>query len=258
MGTVITPARRVAAPDVSGPSVGLRPCQTDPTSLRSGGICTGPAWQDLRVPSVARDVVELEARLRRAEQATIMGLLAALEAKDSYTQRHSLNVSIYARRLCESFPLSAQERRTIETAALLHDIGKIGTPDAILLKAGVLTQAEMAVMREHASLGASILRSVSALEAERPLVLHHHEWYDGGGYPSGLSGEDIPLGARIIMVADSIDAMASPRSYKPALGLDEILGELLRGRARQFDPAVADAAVAWLRRHPHEIIWAVR
>lgn len=256
MGTVMTPVEHGSEPEVSGPSVG-HPSFSIAPSPRPSATGGSGAWQDLRVSSVARKVVDLEARLRRAEQATIMGLLAALEAKDPYTQRHSLNVSIYTQRLCEAFPLSAQERRTIETAALLHDIGKIGTPDAILLKPGVLTRAEMVIMREHAAIGASIIKTINSLEAERPLVLHHHEWYGGGGYPLGLSGEGIPLGARIIHVADSIDAMASPRSYKPAFGIDKVIGELSRGRGRQFDPAVADAALRWIRRNPHDIIWAV-
>jgi putative nucleotidyltransferase with HDIG domain len=197
---------------------------------------------------ISRQIDRLQRRLLRARQETILALMAALEARDPYTHRHSVNVSLVADQLSAALGLGEGERVVIQNAALLHDIGKLGIPDAILFKPASLAPAEMMVMRGHARIGADLLRPLEFLRREWPLVLHHHEWFNGAGYPQGLAGEAIPLGSRIIQVADSIDAMLEPRPYRKALSLEEAIREVERGRGVQFDPAVAAAAVDGLRR----------
>ena len=176
-----------------------------------------------------------------------MSLLTALESKDAYTQRHSMNVAIHVRALAERLGASPSDIETMTTAALLHDIGKIGVSEAILTKQGPLTPDEYNAIKTHVDIGVAILSHMSFLDAELPLVQHHHEWFNGGGYPRGLSGGDVPFGARVLLVADTIDAMLSPRCYKDAMSIERVIGELDRGRGRQFDPAVADAAIAYLK-----------
>jgi len=176
----------------------------------------------------------------------VMGLLTALEAKDRFTQRHSMNVALHVQALARRLGASPADVESMTTAALLHDVGKIGVPDAILTKQGPLTAEEYAAIQTHVDIGVSILSHVGCLEAELPLVQHHHEWFDGGGYPHGLSGSDVPFGARVLLVADTIDAMLSPRCYKDAMTVERVIGELDAGRGRQFDPDVADAAIAYL------------
>lgn len=187
-------------------------------------------------------------RLHQVQLESVMLLVSAVEAKDPYTERHSMNVSLYAEHIAQAMRIPAAMRETIITAALLHDVGKIGVPDGILTKPGRLTSAEYAVVKRHPRIGVDVLRNARFLSAELPVVLHHHEWYDGRGYPSGLRGDDIPLAARIVHVADSIDAMLSPRSYKHAYAVPQVLDELRRGAGSQFDPDIADIAIDWLSR----------
>ena len=127
-----------------------------------------------------------------------------------------------------------------EIAALLHDIGKVGVPDDILMKAGVLSDAERHVMKLHPNYGSAILRSIPGFEQVSRLVLHHHERWDGQGYPDGLIGEDIPVGSRIIAISDMYDAMINERSYRPALEMDEALDRLRLARGSQLDPAITN------------------
>ncbi len=188
--------------------------------------------------------------LRPAQLEAILSLGAAMEAKDAYTQRHSMNVSIYAMELAQALGLADRPSEHISIAALLHDIGKIGTPDAILTKPGRLTRAEYAVVKRHPEIGAALVQQIPSLSTLATDILHHHERYDGRGYPAGLAGEEIPLGARIIHVADSMEAMLSPRCYDSGGGMRRVLSELHRGRGGQFDPRVADAAMIWLTARP--------
>jgi putative nucleotidyltransferase with HDIG domain len=185
-----------------------------------------------------------------------MALVTAVEAKDPSSEVHSLHVAAYAERLARLVGIVPAEVDVIVIAALLHDVGKIGIPDAILTKPGPLSVDEFAVVKQHPIVGEAILRPIGFLERELTLVRHHHEWYNGSGYPDGLAGDQIPLGARILQVADGIDAMISPRSYKPSRSIDEVMVELLRCRGTQFDPFFADTAVEWLRSCPYEVLSA--
>lgn len=146
--------------------------------------------------------------------------------------------------------MKSSEIDTIRAAALLHDVGKIGVPDALLTKPGPLTDDEYAVVKRHPETALAILGHISFLASERPLILHHHERFDGDGYPDGLSGEQIPLGARVLAVADAIDAMFSPRCYKPAFDRRQVRGELMACAGKQFDPNVTEIALDWLDANP--------
>lgn len=161
-------------------------------------------------------------------------------------QRHSVRVATIVEALATRINLSARQTDAIVTAALLHDIGKIRVPDSILRKPGPLTASEFDEIKKHPRYGVEILQPVGFFERELPLVLHHHEWYNGDGYPQGLRGEQIPIGARLLAVADGIDAMRSPRVYRRARPVAEVVEELKRFRGSQFDPRMADAAVEWL------------
>ncbi|MBE5778543.1 MAG: HD domain-containing protein [Clostridiales bacterium] len=168
----------------------------------------------------------------------------ALDARDPYTGHHSLRVSDMACLLCGYLGLSPEETRTIHIAAHLHDIGKIGIPDAILRKPDRLSNDEWSVMKDHTKIGAEILCESPGFEEIAEIVLHHHERYDGRGYPDNTELSYIPLGSRIIAVCDSIDAMASARAYRRALPLDTCRSEIEKGIGIMYDPQVAMTALA--------------
>jgi putative nucleotidyltransferase with HDIG domain len=173
---------------------------------------------------------------------TIKALAIAVDAKDTYTHGHSENVMNIAADLAEVMKVEEQQMGIIRDAALLHDIGKIGIPGYILNKPGPLTYEEFnGVMKTHSTLGANIVRDVPFLQELYPLILYHHEDYDGSGYPEGLEGDEIPIGARIIHVADAFEAMTSKRPYRNSLGNAEALRRLTEGRGSHFDPTVVDA-----------------
>ena len=177
---------------------------------------------------------------------TISALAAAVDAKDPYTYGHSNEVTIHAVSIAEALGLEPDEIQMIRIAATLHDIGKIGIDGAILLKPGRLTEEEREIINRHPAIGADILAPLDFLREAVPLVLFHHERYGGGGYPSGISGEAIPFGARIISVADSFNAMISDRPYREGLSLEAARKELRDNAGSQFDPAVVDAFLAIL------------
>ena len=182
-------------------------------------------------PAVSRTHTEQEAL------NTIYALAATIEARDPYTYGHSQKVGNYAVALAEAIGLPSAKVATVSTAALLHDIGKIGIADAVLNKDARLDNDEWELIRSHPKLSATIVGHVQSLTACLPAILHHHERWDGSGYPAGLKGEDIPLEARILAVADSFDAMTSSRPYRNAISCPEALEELKRGAAGgQFDP----------------------
>lgn len=176
---------------------------------------------------------------------TVTALAFAIDAKDHYTQGHSQSVSRLAAQIARHLGLDEVEVEEIRLAGILHDIGKIGVPESLLNKPSTLTPEEYEIMKSHATLGWKILEplKVKSIERIRRMVRHHHERYNGGGYPDGLSGQDIPLGARIISIADSYDTMVSRRVYKEGIPVAEALAELRRSCGEHFDSALVDAFV---------------
>ncbi len=185
--------------------------------------------------------LKLEGLVVHRTQALLKGLTAALDSRDTVTQWHSRRVSIFARRLGQQLGLAEPELTVIEHGALLHDIGKIGVRDQVLLKPGPLSPDEWAEMRRHPEAGWALLQQVDYLRPASLIVLHHHEKWDGSGYPKGLPGEQIVIGARIFAVVDTLDAMTSDRPYRLARPYGEARAEIIRFRGTQFDPAVVDA-----------------
>jgi diguanylate cyclase (GGDEF)-like protein len=173
---------------------------------------------------------------RRNGLSAIYALVSTVEAKDPYTYGHSRKVNTYAVALAEAIGLSPEEVSRVSTAALLHDIGKIGIPDKILNKKGKLNRADWEAIKTHPRLGAIIVGNVPNLVPCVSSILHHHERWDGSGYPEGLKGEEISMEARILAIADSFEAMSSARPYRPALCSEKILKELRNGTGSQFDP----------------------
>lgn len=185
--------------------------------------------------------LDLFERLETFYLEMVKTLARAVDSKDQYTHEHSDRASHRARRLAAEMQLPEQMARYVEYAALLHDIGKIGIDEAILLKPGKLTPEEYEQMKKHPVIGHQILAPVKFLGPVAQMVLYHQEWYDGRGYPEGLKGDQIPLGARMVAVIDAWDAMMSDRPYRKSLGREKAIGELKRGSGTQFDPKVVEA-----------------
>ncbi|MDD5127960.1 MAG: HD domain-containing protein [Dehalococcoidales bacterium] len=204
--------------------------------------------QDLQVSmtlaAIAASAIS-NARLHQAVldgyKSTVKVLTAAIDARDPYTCGHSQRVMEYTMMGAAQFSFSPEEMQTIEFGSLLHDVGKIGIYDSILRKPDYLTSDEWAMMRKHPLIGARILGEIPFLEKARDLVLHHHERYDGTGYPEGLKGEAITKGARLLAVADAFDTMTTDRSYRAALGVDIALNELNKFAGTQFCPIAVAA-----------------
>jgi len=185
---------------------------------------------------------------------TVTSLAYAIDAKDQYTQGHSQKVSAYAALLAEALGLSEAEVEEIRLAAVLHDVGKVGIPEQILNKGGPLNPEEWETMKAHVYYGGRLLEPLAPLARIRQMVLHHHEFFDGSGYPEALAGQDIPLGARIITIADSYDTITSDRSYKKGRTAEEALAELERCATTQYDPELVAAFVRAMRQLPNPII----
>jgi putative nucleotidyltransferase with HDIG domain len=181
---------------------------------------------------------------------TITALAHAIEAKDTYTINHCENITDRAVALAQALSLPRQEVENIRLGSILHDVGKIGIPDAILNKPSKLTDEEYETIKQHAQIGARIVQSVGALQGVVPIVRHHQERYDGRGYPDGLGGDAIPMGARIIAVVDAYGAMTEDRVYRKALGHEKALGELRRNAGTQFDPLVVETFIRILEEQP--------
>ncbi|MDZ7751105.1 MAG: response regulator [Gammaproteobacteria bacterium] len=194
------------------------------------------AWLEQQVAVATRQI-------RTREEETLLRLAKAGEYRDEGTGNHILRIARYSRLLAEELHLSAAEVDEIELAAPMHDIGKIGIPDAVLLKPGRLTPEERAVMETHAQIGYEILKDSPSVYLRQGAIiaLGHHENYDGSGYPGGLEGAEIPVAARIVAVADVFDALVSERPYKRAWPFDEALGFIKQQSGSKFDPAVAEA-----------------
>jgi diguanylate cyclase (GGDEF)-like protein len=204
----------------------------------------------VRAAAISSENRHLAVRALRAEReraaqnhAGLRALTAALEARDGYTGRHTEETTALTSRVAVALGLDAEQRREVDTVALLHDIGKIGTPNEILHKDGPLTDEEWVVMREHPVVGERILNAVPGLGPIARAVRHEHERWDGGGYPDGLAGETIPLASRIVLVCDAYHAMTSDRPYRRAMPVADAIAELRRCAGTQFDPAVVWALI---------------
>lgn len=207
-----------------------------------GMMAAAAAW----VPIVGiRHLNRVQLELEETNQELLQLMVKSIEARDPYTSGHSRRVSKYAAAIARALGRSEGEVSTIATAALLHDVGKIYEKYApILRNPGRLTPEEWTTMQEHPGDGANLVSTISRLRNLVPAIRHHHENWDGSGYPDKISGDSIPLASRIIMFADTIDAMTSERPYRNALGEEEVRSEIVRGRGRQFDPAIADRLLA--------------
>ncbi len=186
-------------------------------------------------------------------ESTIRALVAAIDAKDPYTRGHSQRVMEYVLLGASTCSFTQEELQAVEFGALLHDIGKIGIDDGILRKSDCLTSEEWLVIRRHPQIGANIIGEVSFLDKAREVILHHHERYDGAGYPGGLKGEQIPMGARLVAVADTFDTMTSDRPYRPALNAVDALMTLAELAGTQFCPRAVAALVSVLEKHREEL-----
>ncbi|MEO8458778.1 MAG: HD domain-containing phosphohydrolase [Chloroflexota bacterium] len=204
-------------------------------------------WSDLA--SASANAPADYSSARRGQPAMVTSLCVALEAKDPSTRAHTDRCARYSTELGEELGLGRQQIADLKLAALLHDIGKVVVPDNILQKPGPLSSEEMDIMRHHSLHGASILSQVSVASGAVPSIHHHHEHFDGSGYPDGLAGEAIPIGARILAVTDAFDAMTSDRPYRSAISIGEAVAELRRCSGSQFDAVVVDAFVRALGRN---------
>src|SRR4051794_5240035 len=179
--------------------------------------------------------------LRRSYIATVRALSNAVEARDAYTGKHAERVAAYGMELAREAGLEVADSPQIEFGFLLHDVGKVAVPDAILFKSSALTPEEYTLVMSHPVIGSEILRDVDFLGEGKLVVRHHHERWDGTGYPDGLAGETIPLAARVFAVADALDALTTDRPYRPASSFEHAREEIRAGRGTQFDPAVIAA-----------------
>jgi putative nucleotidyltransferase with HDIG domain len=207
----------------------------------------GPLKTEKRRKTKSADVVflrkpdeQMTAEVPQHALESIRSLLSCLEEKDVYTYGHSIRVAEYSVLLAEEMGLPADQISAIELSAILHDIGKIGVPDEVLLKPARLTKAEFEIMKSHPVRSAKVLTNIASLKPMLDGIKYHHERYDGLGYPEGLKNEAIPLFARIILIADTYDAMTSTRPYRLALDKEVAFEELLRCSGTQFDPTLVE------------------
>jgi response regulator RpfG family c-di-GMP phosphodiesterase len=202
--------------------------------------------------------------LQHSYESTLQALITALDFRDNETQGHSSRVVEYAVLVAKAMGVDGSELATIRRGSILHDVGKIGVPDSVLLKPGKLDRDEWEVMKKHPEMGYRMLQHIAFLEPALDIVFSHQERFDGTGYPRGLRGEEIPLGARIFAVVDTFDAMTSDRPYRPALSIEKAREEIRDCAGTQFDPRVAEAflsidAERWreIRERVHEEVTAL-
>lgn len=205
------------------------------------------------IKKINTELKDTNEKLEQAYLESIQTVRYTVEAKDTYTRGHSDRVSEYSILIGKRVGLSEEQLKTLRIGGLFHDVGKIGVPDAILQKDAKLTDEEYSEIKNHPSIGAHILSTASIFKELVPIVKHHHERYDGHGYPSQLKGEDIPYLARIAAIADSFDAMTSKRTYRDSLPLDVVIEEFKRCRGTQFDPELDDVFLDILENHFEEI-----
>lgn len=192
--------------------------------------------------------IQMSEKLESHYTMTLEALASALEAKDPYTREHTGRIRDMAVALSVVMKVPAQQRRAVRLGSILHDVGKIGISDSILQKPGPLTELEWEVMRSHPVVGERMLKGIEFLHDALPVIRHHHERWDGKGYPDGLGGEQIPLGARIVAVCDSFDAMTTDRPYREAMSPELACEELIAGAGTQFDPICANLLVDTLKK----------
>lgn len=200
----------------------------------------------------ARELERVLAELREAYLATMKSLAMVVEAKDTATRGHLERTQAYGLALARRIDLDLATEE-LGFGFFLHDIGKVGVPEHVLRKPGPLTADEWEVMRTHPVLGAQIVAPIAFLGGAERLVRHHHEWFDGSGYPDGLRAEEIPLAARVFAVADAFDAMTSDRPYRPAMSLERALQEIVDGAGSQFDPEVVRVFIDLVEEDPPAI-----
>ncbi len=184
----------------------------------------------------------------------LVALAKATDLRDPYVMEHSLNVARYAELIAQEMGLSEKRTELVRKAGLLHDIGKLSIPDAILFKPDQLTDEEYAQIKGHVKTGADIIQDCHSLNPLIPIITYHHECYDGSGYPAGLAGENIPLEARILGLADAVEAMASDRPYRRGRTPYGIVDEMLKFSGRQFDPQVVEALIRVLQKQGQGVI----
>jgi putative nucleotidyltransferase with HDIG domain len=183
--------------------------------------------------------------VERSYEDTLEALGAAIDLRDTQTAGHSKRVAVYSSEIAKELGATEQELKTIARGAWLHDIGKLATPDAILLKPGALDQEEWRIMKQHAEIGYDLVKRIPFLAEAAEIIWAHHERWDGSGYPRGLKRNDIPLGARIFAVADTVDAMTSDRPYRSALSFEKAQEEIRGGAGRFYDSQVVNAFLAY-------------
>lgn len=231
----------------TGGKRGFHPAHVKTMTILAGNVAT--VMENTRK---TRMVIESRAGLVEANTATIGALVSALDAREHETQIHSVRVTEFALRLAREIGYPSSRMVDLKFGAMLHDIGKIGISDAILLKPGPLTEREWTEMRLHPLIGYRILSDIKFLRAAAEIVLHHHERWDGAGYPKGLAGQEIPLGARLFTVVDTFDSMTSDRPYRDALEYDDVVDELRRCSGTQYDPSLVETFLSipereWIR-----------
>jgi putative nucleotidyltransferase with HDIG domain len=202
--------------------------------------------------ALAIENVKLYESTKKDQINIIRALSSTVDAKDHHTQGHSQRVSDYSLRIAESLGLAERELEVIKYAALLHDIGKIAIPDDIIKKPSSLTPEEFEQVKQHPIIGAKIIKEIDSLAPMVPIILHHHERFDGKGYPDGLKGENIPIGARIVHVTDAYETMVSARAYRDMLPPELAISELRKNAGTQFDPKIVEIFISILRKNPVE------
>lgn len=206
-----------------------------------------------KIAAIALENARLQEQIQNGYLTMITTLAAAIDARDHYTESHSENVTKYAMAIAEEMKYPLTQRETLRRAALLHDIGKIGIKDELLLKSEALSDDEREQFKRHPEIGERIVRSLAFLKEAAVLTRHHHEHYNGKGYPDGLRYDEIEWGARILSVADSFDAMTSDRTYRKALSFEQAIQQLQQGKGSQFDPLVVDCFIKVLEKNPNII-----
>ena len=214
-----------------------------------------------RATYLEEQVDSARSNIMKYYEGTVEALNSTIDAKDHYTFNHSSRVAKLSSQLAKAFGLDEKTTKEITHAASIHDIGKIGIEENILNKNGKLTDDEYELIKKHPAIGVRIIKSIPFLEDAIPIILYHHERYDGKGYPEGIEGENIPLAARIVGVADAVDAMMSDRPYRAALSIDNVLKELKRHSGTQFDSKIVDlvssgkVSLEWLtNKHDYKIL----